>query len=469
MKKKFDCIVIGAGAGGLNVASFMNEAGFSVLLIEKTEASIGGDCLNHGCIPSKALIHVSERVHASDEARQFFSYPPTQSPVDIQKVMNYIRERQNIIREHHENKTYFEKKGIMVVIGTATFSGENTVMVNDVEYFGKKIVIATGSRPRQLSFSGSEQVPVYTSDTIWAVQKIPQHFVFVGGGPICLEIGQAFLRFGSRVSVVDMAPRILSRESEQVSAYVHDFLLQEGMDFYLQTQIEKWENGILYVRVQGMAYEIPCDAVFVGIGRDLNIDTLQLENAGIEVGQDKKIITNGYLQTTNKNVYVIGDALGQHMFTHAAELHARTIIKHFFNPFAPKLNTRSMSWVMYTDPEIAVFGLSEKELQESGKRYEVLETRFSHDDRAIVQNKNTGFARIFVSGGVIEGGVMVAKDAGELVQELILAQSLRLPLKSLFNKTYPYPTASRINKDIFAPYWKKKLTPFIKRILRVLY
>ncbi len=470
MNTKFDIIVIGAGAGGLNVASFMNDCGFKVLLVDRDEAHIGGDCLNHGCIPSKSLIHVSKIMHERTHAEQFLEQTPVRSVVDIVKVMDYIRGRQSIIRDHHENKSYFEKKGITIAFGNAVFTGVRTVRVENTEYTAKKIIIATGSRPRQMVFEGSDHVPVYTSDTIWDIGVLPQHFVFIGAGPISLEIGQSFLRFGARVTIIDVGPRILPREVPMVSDTIYQALIDEGMDFHFDTKVEKWENGILYVLVSGRAYQIPCDAVFVGIGRELNIDNLGLEKAHIERDiKTGKILLDGHLRTTNKNVYVCGDAVGQHMFTHAAELHARVIIEHFFNPFAKKLSTRSMSWVMYTDPEIATFGLSEEDLKKEGKKYEVLETHFTHDDRAITQDNTRGFARVYVSKGIIQGGTMVADGAGELIQELILAQTAQLPVSILFKKTYPYPTASRINKDLFAPYFKKKLTPFVKMVLRLVY
>ena len=470
MNKKFDIIVIGAGAGGLNVASFMNDCGFQVLLVDKDEAHIGGDCLNHGCIPSKSLIHVSKIMHERKNAEQFLERTSARSVVDIVKVMDYIRGRQSIIRDHHENKSYFEKKGITVVLGNAVFTGERTVRVGDTEYTGKKIVIATGSRPRQMDFMGNDKVPVYTSDTIWDIDTLPQNFVFIGAGPISLEIGQSFLRFGSQVTVIDIGARILPREIQMVSDTIYQALVSEGMDFYFDTKVEKWSNQMLHVLVSGRAYQIPCDAVFLGIGRELNIDRLDLEHANIERDtKTGKIILDGHLRTTNKSAYVVGDAVGQHMFTHAAELHARVVIEHFFNPFAKPLSTRSMSWVMYTDPEIATFGLSEEDLKKEGVRYEVLETHFTHDDRAITQDNTQGFARVYVSKGIIQGGTMIADGAGELIQELILAQTAKLPVSILFNKTYPYPTASRINKDLFAPYFKKKLTPLVKRILRLVY
>jgi pyruvate/2-oxoglutarate dehydrogenase complex dihydrolipoamide dehydrogenase (E3) component len=465
----YDIIIIGAGSGGLNIAVFMVKSGFRVLLVDKDEKNIGGDCLNRGCIPSKSLIHIAREVEI---ARNVEKYGITgMGYVDFPAVMKSINEKIETIRMH-ENSQYFKNMGIEVVLGEAKLSGKQEVIVNGKVYKGKKIVVATGSKPRQLMVEGIEKAHVVTNESVFNLTSLPKHLLVVGVGPVGIELGQAFLMLGSSVTFVGNESRILPREKEEYAAVLYAKMIEQGAKFIFTHDIVRIDNGTtLVIKNTEEESRIFFDTILVAIGRQLSIENLGLENAGIEV-EKGKIIVNDYLQTTNKNVYLCGDIAGGYQFTHAAELHAKVLLNNFFNPFfKKKLSYDTFSWVTYTKPELATFGRSEDILQKSGVNYEKISTLFTDDDRSITSDSTYGKSEVYVDSSkkIIVGGTMVADNAGELVQEIILAMEAKMPIKKIFNKIYPYPTASRINKKLISEYFKKRFNEQQKKILRLLY
>jgi pyruvate/2-oxoglutarate dehydrogenase complex dihydrolipoamide dehydrogenase (E3) component len=253
-------------------------------------------------------------------------------------------------------------------------------------------------------------------------------------------------------------------------------LEQEGIRFLFNAEVEKFDSSTeaLIKLKNGERKHLLFDAIFVGIGRELQLEPLQLQNAGVEV-KNKKIVLNEFLQTTNKNVFACGDVAGDLVFSHAAEFHARILINNFLSPLKKKLNNDYLSWVTFTDPEIATFGLNEKQLKDRHIKYERLEQDFKEDDRAVVDNYQYGKIILYISTGnifkkeKILGGTMVAPHAGELIQELILTNTERLSVNTIFNKIYPYPVASRINQNIISKHKEKRLTGSLKKLLKVAY
>jgi len=257
-------------------------------------------------------------------------------------------------------------------------------------------------------------------------------------------------------------------------------LEKNGATLHVEKQVQevrKSSTGGMHTAVlknaDGSREEITFDEVLIATGRQLNIENLDLEKASIVKHENgRKLIVDDYLRTTNKRVFVCGDVAGQHQFTHAAELHAGLLLKNFFTPklFNKKINTDSLSWVTYTSPELATFGIQEQTLQERNMQYTTLETSFKDDDRAIVDSYTNGHVKLFIAkNNVLLGGTMVAPHAGELIQELLLLQSQGMKIDALFNKIYPYPTATRINKSVIAKHFANKLTSFNKKLLKVLY
>lgn len=298
----------------------------------------------------------------------------------------------------------------------------------------------------------------------------------MGGGPIGVEIAQALARLGSDVTLVQHGADILAHDDAAVTAILREQLVKEGVEIVLETTVDSFPSATT-ARLKsehGLAKTIKFDAVFVAVGRELWLEPLLLENAGIAVA-DGHIVVDSYLRTTNKNVLVCGDVAGDLQFSHAAEFHARIILNNLFSPFKKKLNNRYMSWVTFTDPELATFGLSEKQLLKQCVPYQRLEKDFTNDDRAVVDDYGYGKLVLFVSKANflqkqrILGGTMIAPNAGELVQELILANAEKLSVNAIFNKIYPYPVASRINQGLITDLKSASLTDNVKFLLRKAY
>ena len=467
----YDIIIIGAGSGGLNIAGFMARVGLRILLIDKTDNHIGGDCLNTGCIPSKSLIHIARTIAESKKASAYGI--SVTGEVDIPSVMKAIKDKIETIRTH-ENAEHFRSLGIDVVLGEASFVSRNEVQVWSTQYKGKKIIIATGSRPRELTLEGIKNAQVVTNESIFQIITLPKKLLVVGVGPIGIELGQAFCMLGVDVTFVTNELRILPREQKSYANVIQRTISKQGGTFLFGKTMVHIENGNTLVTEDTVSKEkttTTFDLILVAIGREIKLDHLMLEKADVEV-EKGKIIVNDYLQTTNKNIYVCGDVAGGYQFTHAAELHAQVILNNLFNPFfKKKLSYDRFSWVTYTTPELATFGQSEAMLTKKHIDYEKITTTFIDDDRAITQGQTDGLSEIYIDTKTkrILGGTMVADNAGEIVQELILAVEAKIPIKKFMDKIYPYPTATRINKKLVSGYLAKKLTKNTIQLLRWIY
>lgn len=473
MKAIYDIIIIGAGSAGLSVGLFMARAGLKVMMIAESDRDIGGDCLNDGCVPSKAFIRVAKIIHHAKLADNFGL--KLDGTVDIKKAIDYVYGKQEIIRDH-ENAAWLKAQGIDVVLGRARFTGRQEIDIAGTRYRGKKMVIATGSRPRKLKIPGIEDVRCYDNESIFRIEELPKRLLVVGGGPAGIEIAQAMSRLGCLVAVVHQAEMILENDDPAVTKVLLKQLQGEGIQFFLNATVARFSNGDhAEIRLQdGVTERSMFDAVFVGIGRDLNIESLDLVHAGVEVNQGR-ILVDKYLRTTNKKVFVCGDVAGSLQFSHAAESHARLLINNFFSPIHKKINNDYLSWVTFSDPELATFGLSEKQLKERNISYVRLEQDFNDDDRAVVDEYQYGKLVLFITTqGFLKkqkilGGTMIAPNAGELIQELILANSEKISIDSLFHKIYPYPVAGRINQKAILEYKQLGLTPGIKKLLQLAY
>ena len=470
---KYDIIVIGAGSGGLSVSLFMAKVGLKTLLIERSDDHIGGDCLNYGCVPSKALIHVSRLMQQAKQG-EHFGYKLSGKP-DFNKAIEYVLSKQAIIRRH-ENAAYLRKEGLQVVLGTAHFISTSTVKVGEEIYKAKKIVLATGSRPAALHVSGIDKVRQFNNENIFTLNDMPASMLVVGGGPIGIEMGQAFSRLGIKVIIIHRGENILPHDATEMGSILLEQLKEEGITFHLNAEVKEFtSSNEATIQQEGATdFKQNFDAIFVAVGREIVLKDLGLEQAGIQI-KEEKIIVNQYLQTTNKQVYTCGDVTGSLMFSHAAEQQARLLLNNFFSPFKKKLNNDYMSWVTFTDPEVGTFGLSEATLLKRNISFEKLEMNFEEDDRAVIDNYQYGKLVLYTSkGGLFKkekilGGSMIAPNAGELVQELILAMIKGLGINDIFNKIYPYPVASRVNQMIIVKHKEKQLTGTLKKLLKFLF
>jgi len=452
----FDLIVLGAGSAGLGLSLFMARIKLRVLLIDQTPEDVGGDCLNHGCVPSKALIHASRQVHQARQATRFGLQ--VSGAADMAKVMDYVRERQDVIRRH-ENPEYLRGLGITVEIGSPKFVGDHAIELNGHIYTGRKLVVATGSRPQQLRVPGAEQVPLYDNQYVWDLRELPKRLLVVGGGPNGVELGQAMQRLGAQVTIVHRAATILEKEDPTISAVLLERLRGEGIIFHLECEVAAFSSATQaqIKPKKGAPFTLDFDIGYVAIGRQVGFDGLQLEKAGVEVDEKGHIKLDEHLQSTNPDIYVAGDAANSLQFSHGAELHVRLLLFNFFSPLKKKLDYDHFSWVTFTDPEVAHFGLDDAELDKRGTPYERWETDFADDDRAVVDDYRYGRLLLFIEKNTIAipghkrrilGGAMVAPGAGELIQELILANTSELGINAFFDKVYPYPVAARINQRL---------------------
>lgn len=452
-KKEYDIIIIGGGSAGLGALGMAQEFGWKPLMIDKEEAHIGGDCLNFGCVPSKALIHLAKQFHGARKASQFGL--EVKGKADMKSILNYVHSKQAVIRAH-ESADYIRAQGVDLKIGTAAFTDEETIHVGDEYFTAPRIILATGSRPRHIPFKGIDQVKVFTNENLfYEMTELPDKLLVVGGGPIGCEMAQTFQRFGSEVTIIDMADRILNKERQEYSEILTEQLTKEGITIINKAKLSEFTSSTTaQIEVDGGNKEIQFDAVLMAIGRVLNLEDLQLEKGKIETGERGKLVLDEYLRTSNQRVFASGDAAGKYQFSHAAELHTNILRHNFKSNFDKKYDARHMSWVTFTQPEIASFGLGEDYLQKNGIEYWRQDQDFSKDDRAIVDEYTYGKITLFLTPKTfwnkkrkILGGSIIAPNAGELMQELTLAMEAELPIESIYEKLYAYPVASRINQQ----------------------
>ncbi|NND31064.1 MAG: FAD-dependent oxidoreductase [Saprospiraceae bacterium] len=467
--KKYDVIVIGAGSAGLGNAGVAHTIGLKTLLIEKDAKHFGGDCTNFGCVPSKALIHIAQQFHAAKNTAKFGL--KVEGKANMQTVLKYIHEKQAIIR-NEEDAVALKNQGQDVVIGHARFVDKNTVSVDDEFFSARIIILCTGSAPRMIDIRGMDKVRLYNNENLfYECDDLPDHFLVIGGGPIGVEMAQAFSRLGSQVTIVNRGERLLKKEPVRISAILQEQLESESIRVINAAEVKKFDRGLVYINTGDELLALPCDATLMAIGRVVNIKDMDLDKAGIELDADEKIKVNSYLQSSNKQVYVAGDAVGAYMFSHGAEKMVRQLWRNLLIPFLKKTNTtEDLSWVTFTDPQVAHFGDIEKDLDVRNVKYHRQDQDLAHDDRAIIQEYRYGFSSFWMTPGKnvrnrkILSGSMIAPQAGELIQEMQLAKHAGIPIKKITSRVYPYPVASRINQKTMRGVmahsytnWKKKL------------
>ncbi len=398
----------------------------------------------------------------------------TQGKADFKKVMAWVHGQQDIIRAH-ETPEYFQRKfGTETIIGTAELTGPREVTVNGRKLTAPKVVLATGSVPRKLDVPGSELVKQWDNESIfWELAELPEHLLVVGGGPISCELAQAFVRLGSRVTLLVRDEALLANDPPIMGEILTAKLREEGVVIRFRTEVASFPTATRAVLKRGaaagagketksnagistlrkpQAQDPPAALSFshllVAIGRNVRTEGLGLERAGVRVEQGK-IVTDEYYRTTNKYVFAIGDAFGQEQFSHGAELHNTQLWNNLLSPLKKKHNLDKFTWVTFTDPEIASFGMTPQRLREKGIDFATVNLPLVDDDRAIAADYRNGHLIVYLTkgwfgGGKVLGGCLAARTAGEMIQELHFLQFKGMKYAALTNKIYAYPVGSRI-------------------------
>jgi len=390
-------------------------------------------------------------------------------------VLNYIHEKQDIIRGT-EDADALRSHGIDVVIGEASFKDKNTIQVGNQLYSAKVILLCTGSKPRKANIPGLELTTIYTNENVFFdCKKLPDHLVVIGGGAIGCELGQCFSRLGSKVTIVNRGDRLLKKEPKSVSEILEKVFIEEGITVLKNSEVKKFSaNSALIENKNGEQQEIPCDATLIAIGRVVNTQSLNLEAGGIELTERGKIKIDAYFKTTNPRVYVIGDAAGTYMFSHGAEKMVRMLWRNLLIPvFKKKDHQKDLSWVTFTEPQVAHFGLTEQQMHDQKISYYRQDQTLEHDDRAIIQEYTYGQQKLWIEGSgrlskrKILSGSLIAPNAGEMVQELELAKHAGVPIGKINDRVYPYPVQSRINQKTTRGILHAAFTDFQKRMGRI--
>ena len=441
MVVKYDIVIIGGGSAGLVVASAAAQLKAKVALVERNK--LGGDCLWFGCVPSKSLIHASRVAYQVKNAARFGIY--TEPPeIEFAKVTGHV---QQVIAniQPHDSPERFRGLGVEVIFGEGKFIDKKTFEVDGQQLTARAFVIATGSRPAIPSVEGLHSADFLTNEKVFDLKERPNSLVIIGAGPIGCELGQAFSRLGSNVTIISSKSHILPKEEPEAALVVQKQFESEGINILKEVRAEKVEVVDGKKQVTAGGKNIIVDEILVAGGRLPNIESLNLEVAGVEVGK-QGIIVNEKLQTTNSKIYACGDVIGGYQFTHVAGYEAVVALTNaLFFPIS-KVNYRVIPWATFTDPELARVGLTEKQAKERyGDDVCVLKQPFSGVDRAQAEAATTGFCKIITKGnGEILGAHLVGISAGELIHEIVLAMSHKLPVSALTG-IHVYPTLSEVN------------------------
>lgn len=438
--KSYPIVVIGAGAGGLVIAIGATKAGKKVLLIEK--GNYGGDCTNFGCIPSKSLIASAHSAASMKEGKKLGIEVSSES-IQANKSLDRVREIVAEIRSH-EDPEALKKLGLETLTGTAAFDGPNVLRVNGNFIKAKQIVIATGSSPFIPPIKGLDKTPFLTNETIFELKEIPKSLVVMGGGPIGCELAQAFLRLGSRVSLIHSHNELLNKEEACAQEVIAAQFKSEGISLYLGRGVKEvnYRDDQFQIFLEN-GERIESEALLVSVGRKPNVSSLNLNAAGVNYS-DKGIPVDLYGRTNQSHIWAVGDIVGKPFFTHWAEYQARSVLTSLLLPFPFKKKidkNQSIPRVTFTDPEVASIGISEKE---ASQHYNIATytVPFSQVDRAITAGKTEGLVKIVTKkwSSKILGCTIVGPRAGEMLGEMSLAMHAGIPLRKLSGLIHPYPT-----------------------------
>ncbi len=465
---RYNLVVIGAGTAGLVAAAGAAGLGAKVALIERH--LMGGDCLNVGCVPSKALLRASRALFDARNSGEFGIQGGASLAFDFAAAMERMRRLRAAISGHDSARRFRDELGVDVFIGPGRFVAPDCIEVDGKPLLFARAALCTGARAAVPAIPGLEATGYFTNETLFALTELPERLAVIGGGPIGCEMAQAFARFGSRVSLLHHGSHLLGREDGDAAEVLHTVFVREGIDLQLGAEILGIETSgndkILHLERAGTAMELTVDAILVAVGRAPNIEGLGLDKAGI-AHDSKGVQVNDTLQTTNPRVYAAGDICSPHKFTHTADAQARILIANALFMGRQKTSSLVIPWCTYTDPEIAHVGLSARQARKQGLAVTTLTVPLSAVDRAVLDGETEGFARVHLRKGTdqILGATLVARHAGEMINEVTLAITNRLGLAAIGRTIHPYPTQAEILKRLADAYNRTRLTWLVQRVL----
>ena len=461
---KRDLVIIGGGAGGLVIASVAAQLGLKVTLIEKEE-TLGGDCLHYGCVPSKTLIHAA-KVASLMRRGEEYGLPAMTPEVDLGKVNDHVRSVVEHI-QHHDDPERFRSYGCEVVFGAAEFVDSHTLKVNNEKIVGRRFVIATGSRPFVPPIKGLDDVDYLTNLDIFSLRLLPSRLVVLGGGPIGVEMAQAFHRLGSKVTVVERLPHLLPQEDPEVADALQKKLVAEGLDILTSTSAEQVssEAGNKIILCSNNL-QLEADQLLVAVGRKPNVENLGLEAAGVTFTA-KGITVDRRMRTSKKHIFACGDVCGPYPFTHMAEYQAGIVISNAIFRFPKKTDYRVVPWATYTDPELARVGLTEQQARDQGIEPVVLRFEFKDIDRALTEVETSGMTKFVTHKGKILGASILGPHAGELIHEIVLAMQTGAKISDVSAAIHAYPTLAQIHRrTVNTAYSPKLFSKGTRRIVK---
>ena len=464
-KYDYNIIVIGGGSAGLVSSYIASAVKAKVALIEKHK--MGGDCLNTGCVPSKALLRSAKMISYAKRAKEF-GFKKTTVDFDFKDVMNRV---QNIIKiiEPHDSRKRYTALGVECIEGEAKILSPHNVEVNGITLTARSIIIATGAKPLVPNIPGLDQINYLTSDNVWDLKELPKKLLVLGGGPIGAEMAQAFSRLGAEVTIVEMTPQILIREDEEVIELVTERFVKEGIKVLINHKAKEFKHNLLICEHKSKDVSIPFDKVIIALGRQANIEGFGLEELGVKIRETKTIEANAFLQTNIPSIYVCGDVTGPYQFTHTAAHQAwYACVNALFSPLKKfKVDYTVIPWATFTDPEVARVGLNEKDAKIQNILYEVTTYDIDDLDRAIADSEAHGFIKVLTvpNKDKILGVTIVGRHAGDLIAEYILAMKYGLGMNKILATIHIYPTLSEANKYVAGNWKKEHLPTFAIKIL----
>ncbi len=464
---RYNLVVVGAGTAGLVAAAGAAGLGARVALIERD--LMGGDCLNFGCVPSKALIRASRALAEVRDAARFGVEVPAGTQVNFPFVMERMR-RIRAEMSAKDSAARFKSLGVDVFIGEGRFKGPDTIGVDGRTLRFARAAVTTGARAATPPIPGLAEVGYLTNETVFSLTGLPRRLTVIGAGPIGCELAQMFRRFGSDVTLMEVAPQILIREDRDAAERVERSLLRDGLNLLTSCNIKSVErrggDRIIHLERGGESIEIAADEILIGAGRAPAVANLGLEAAGVEYDRVHGIKVNDRLQTTNSRIYAAGDVCSAYKFTHMSDAMARVLIRNALFLGRARASALVVPWCTYTDPEIAHVGLYEAEARSRGYQVATFAQELSDVDRAVLDGESEGFVKVHMDRkrGRMLGATIVASHAGEMISELTTAIAAGLRLGSLADVIHPYPTQAEAIRKTADAYNRTRLTPFVKRM-----